>query len=193
MSSATQQSPIPAGTVFSAVLPWVNPGHHEEFLRETLEKSGWGRILKVDWSLRRNARGREFFVVYVHFGTFPNEQWRKFLEDGGELKVYFNPRNFWKVRASRWKPRQPPVFVPHVEFPVGVHAVNPWGPLPPPPSVAPPPLPMAVENKIQEEMNEVLDAIADEVVATDEEIMAAGEEFVIGNEINNLNDSGGDE
>ena len=143
-------SPVPAGTVFSAVLPWVNPGHKEDFLRETLEKSGWGRILKVDWSLRRNARGREFFVVYVHFGSFPNAEWRKFLEEGGELKVYFNPRNFWKVRASRWRPRAPePVFVPHVEFPVRVHSVQQRESIPEPPNVPPPRLPISTETKIE--------------------------------------------
>ena len=152
---ATVSSPIPSGTVFSAVLPWVNPGHQEGFLRETLETSGWGSILKVDWSLRKNANGREFFVVYVHFGTFPNAAWRKFLEGGGELKVYFNPRNFWKVRASRWKPRPAPVervFVPHVEFPVHVHSVA--------THIPPPPLPPAVEAEIENEMEEVLDEIA---------------------------------
>ena len=176
--------PVPAGTVFSAVLPWVNPGHRELFLRETLEKSGWGSILKVDWSLRKNNTGREFFVVYVHFGTFPNQEWRKFLEEGGELKVFFNPRNFWKVRASRWRPRpQPPapVFVPHVEFPVRVHSVHPGSFLPAPPSVAPPRLPSAVETEIENEMEEVLDAIAESHEATDEEIEAAQDEFVLAN------------
>lgn len=186
--------PVPAGTVFSAVLPWVNPGHRELFLRETLEKSGWGSILKVDWSLRKNSTGREFFVVYVHFGTFPNQEWRKFLEEGGELKVFFNPRNFWKVRASRWRPRAPaPVFVPHVEFPVRVHSVLPGSfqpappsvpaqsSVPPPPNVPPPRLPQEVETQIENEMEEVLDAIAESHEATNEEIEAAQEEFVLAN------------
>ena len=173
--------PVPAGTVFSAVLPWVNPGHRELFLRETLEKSGWGSILKVDWSLRKNNTGREFFVVYVHFGTFPNQEWRKFLEEGGELKVFFNPRNFWKVRASRWRPRPPaPVFVPHVEFPVRVHAVN----------VPPPPLPASTEAIIENEMEEVLDAIAAEHKATDAEVIAAGDEFVAENAIHEAQNDG---
>lgn len=176
--------PVPSGTVFSAVLPWVNPGHQEAFVRDTLEKSGWGSILKVDWSLRQNKTGREFFVVYVHFGTFPNGEWRKFLEDGGELKVYFNPRNFWKVRASRWRPRAPaPVFVPHVEFPVRVHSVHPGSFLPSPPNVPPPRLPAEVEMQIENEMEEVLDAIAASHEATDAEIEAAQDEFMMGNEI----------
>ena len=173
-------SPVPPNTVFSVVLPWVNPGHQEGFLRETFEKSGWGEILKVDWSLRKHSTsGREFFVVYIHFGTFPNAEWKNFLANGGELKVFFNPRNFWKVRASRWSPRPPaPVFVPHVEFPVRVHSVHPV-----PMNCPPPCLPPDVEANIQNEMEEVLDAIAAEHNATDEEVDRAAEEFVVENEI----------
>ena len=203
---SASQGPVPAGAVFSAVIPWVDTRHTEDFVRSTFEMSGWGSIMKVDWSLRRNNAGREFYVVYIHFGTFPNTEWRKFLDEGGELKVFFSPTSFWKVRASRWKPRAPapvPVFIPRVEFPAGsmmngggvssptnVPSSPTYVPSSPtylPPgvnvSVPPPPLPAHVEIQIENEMEEVLDAIANTpmCVATDEEIEAAQDEFMLAN------------
>lgn len=112
--------------VFTVVLPWVRMGHTEDFVRETLENSGLGKISNAKWLAKQGAPSEGFYEVTIDFQTFPNEELKRFLENGGVIKIFFNHKNFWKIGAAVCPPRQDTIeqiLIPHLEFPLRVHSV----------------------------------------------------------------------
>ena len=114
--------------VFTVVLPYVRKGHTKEFIIDTLIKSGLGSIQNTMLLEKAADLYGWFYEVTVEFKTFPNEELKVFLENGGVIKIFFNKKNFWKIKASVCPPRQEPtapILVPHLELPLRVHSVYP--------------------------------------------------------------------
>ena len=111
---------------FTVVLPWVRKGHTEDFLCGTLTKSGLGTIQNTKWTQKAAELYGWFYEVEVEFKTFPHQEVKEFLENAGVIKVFFNQKNFWKIRAKEQLPRpnpKAPILIPHMEFPLRVHSV----------------------------------------------------------------------
>ena len=126
--SHTSESVSNVASVFTVVLPWVRVGHTDKFIRDILTKSGLGDILDMKRSLKEGDSYDGFYEVTIGFNTFPNLELKEFLENAGVIKVFFNQKNFWKIRATVCPPRQDPkapILVPHLEFPLRVHSVFP--------------------------------------------------------------------
>ena len=115
-------------STFSVVLPWVRMGHTEDFVRETLEHSGLGKISDTNWVAKQGVPSEGFYEVTIDFQTFPNKEVKEFLENRGVIKIFFNKKNFWKIKAAVCPSRQDPtahILIPHLEFPLRVHSVYP--------------------------------------------------------------------
>jgi hypothetical protein len=95
-------NPIPQGTTYSVLLPWVD-------LRCTNTDVGrhfceWGNILKIDMIQKRGFVGKpEHYKVFIHFGQCNPVHHLVFnhLNTGAEIKVN-HQHGYWKVRKSTW-------------------------------------------------------------------------------------------
>ena len=110
-SVVMSKNPIPAGTTFTALLPWVEASTKEYFLSKIWNRLDWGRILGINMILKKATGGdkpkRAHYKVFIHFGD-RNPAHTPVFEylavEKNELKVWYNDRFYWKVRQSTWKP-----------------------------------------------------------------------------------------
>jgi hypothetical protein len=126
-------TPVPEGTVMSLMIPWVQSWQTDDDVKATLDGLGWGEISKVDMKELSERDGKpRHYKVFIHFSSWSESETavkvRSHLsnvvgegEKQPELKVWYNDRNFWKVRASKWefKAREssvPSVVAATVEF-----------------------------------------------------------------------------
>ena len=126
-------TPVPEGTVMSLMIPWVQSWQTDVDVKATLDGLGWGEISKVDMKELSERDGKpRHYKVFIHFSSWSESETavkvRSHLsnvvgegEKQPELKVWYNDRNFWKVRASKWafKAREssvPSVVAATVEF-----------------------------------------------------------------------------
>ena len=109
MSANTNtQSPVPENTVFSICIPWVEKDTTEIDVRQQFESEfNWGKVSKADFIESKHG-SRPHYKVFIHFSSFENEDVKKHLEDGMELKAWYSDRFYWKVRKSQfvYKPTQ---------------------------------------------------------------------------------------
>ena len=132
-STAKATTPVPSGTVMSLMIPWVQSWQTVADVKATLDGLGWGEISKVDMKELEERDGKpRHYKVFIHFSSWSESETavkvRSHLsnvvgegEKQPELKVWYNDRNFWKVRASKWvfKAREasvPSVVAATVEF-----------------------------------------------------------------------------
>ena len=105
------KNPVPTGTTFTALLPWVEASTKEYFLEKIFNRLDWGRILGINMILKKATGGdkpkRAHYKVFIHFGD-RNPAHTPVFEylavEKNELKVWYNDRFYWKVRQSTWKP-----------------------------------------------------------------------------------------
>jgi hypothetical protein len=123
-SVVVSKNPIPAGTTFTVLLPWVEASTKEYFLSKIFNQLDWGRILGINMIFKKATqpppRGpdgqepkggvkpkRAHYKVFIHFGD-RNPDHAPVFEyldvEKNELKVWYNDRFYWKVRQSSWKP-----------------------------------------------------------------------------------------
>jgi hypothetical protein len=73
--STTKHLKIPLGTVFSIVIPWAHNWQTEKMIRESLNKEGWGKILRVDiWPMVCEVEKHAYKKVIIHYETW-NDQY----------------------------------------------------------------------------------------------------------------------
>jgi hypothetical protein len=115
----------------SLCIPRVFKNISEARIRKVFDDLKLGNISRIDINIRKNENGDEFKRVYIHFHKwFWNEEAqlvRTKLVSGKEIKIVYDDPWFWKVSASRWKPRdnsesKPTRPIAHIEFDDG----QPW-------------------------------------------------------------------
>ena len=92
-------------SVFIIEISYVEAESYDSFIIEILESYGWGDISNIVWILKGVYNQIEFYNVQIHFKTFFNNELKQFLENGGEVKINYNSDNFWKVKVSRFSPK----------------------------------------------------------------------------------------
>ena len=107
-------TPVPADTVMSLMIPWVQSWQTEADVKATLGRLGWGTISQVDMKDLSERDGKpRHYKVFIHFSSWGESETavkvrghlEKVVGEGEkqpELKVWYSDRNFWKVRASKW-------------------------------------------------------------------------------------------
>jgi hypothetical protein len=94
----------------SLCIPRVFTDITSEFIRNTIEKVGLGKVARVDLLERRSPKGEVYQRAFIHF-----EKWnwnqnaqdaRKRLITGNDIKIVYNNPWFWKISANRWTPQQ---------------------------------------------------------------------------------------
>ena len=101
------KNPIPEGTTFTIMMPWVEASTTCEFVAKILNRLEWGRILDINMIYKRaEGKKRHHYKVFVHYGA-RNPAHRPVFEylekENNEMKMWYNERFFWKVRRSTWK------------------------------------------------------------------------------------------
>jgi hypothetical protein len=108
------QNPIPQGTAYTFLLPWVDKRCSEKEIRDTIESMDWGKILKIDMIFKKPIdRKSGHYKVFIHMGSLNPHHSMVFehLDTGWELRV--NHRHgYWKVRRSQWVQRSKVELVP---------------------------------------------------------------------------------
>jgi hypothetical protein len=108
------QNPIPQGTAYTFLLPWVDKRCSEKEIHDTIESMDWGKILKIDMIFKKPIdRKPGHYKVFIHMGSLNPHHSMVFehLDTGWELRV--NHRHgYWKVRRSQWMQRSNVEFVP---------------------------------------------------------------------------------
>jgi len=108
------QNPIPQGTAYTFLLPWVDKRCNEKEIHDTIESMDWGKILKIDMIFKKPIdRKPGHYKVFIHMGSLNPHHSMIFehLDTGWELRV--NHRHgYWKVRRSQWVQRSKVEFVP---------------------------------------------------------------------------------
>ena len=97
MSGST--NPIPEGS-YSVMIPWAETWVDEARVRKEFEDSDFGTIGKVDL-VHRDQGKRPHQKIFIHF-TEINADYKDHLENGNEIKVFYNGTYFWKVRKSNY-------------------------------------------------------------------------------------------
>ena len=115
-SVMVRKNPVPPGTTYSVVLPWVSDSATNPFVAHIFNKLGWATILDIHMIYKKEMPPREkggrpkpaHYTVFIHFGGRNPDLAMVFdylsLDKKNELKVYYNEKYFWKVRCSTWKP-----------------------------------------------------------------------------------------
>ena len=108
-SVVVTKNPVPAGTTFTVLLPWVEASTKATFLAKIFNRLEWGVILDINMIHKKATDGkkRAHYKVFIHFGDRNpvHAPVFEYLEvENNELKVWYNDRFFWKVRRSTWKP-----------------------------------------------------------------------------------------
>ena len=108
------QNPIPQGTAYTFMLPWVDKSCKEKEIQDTFESVGWGNILKIDMIFKSPIERKPgHYKVFVHMASLNPLHSMVFehLDAGLELRV--NHRHgYWKVRRSQWAQRSKVEFAP---------------------------------------------------------------------------------
>ena len=108
------QNPIPQGTAYTFLLPWVDKRCNEKEIHDTIESMDWGKILKIDMIFKKPIdRKPGHYKVFIHMGSLNPYHSMVFehLDAGWELRV--NHRHgYWKVRRSQWIQRSKAELVP---------------------------------------------------------------------------------
>lgn len=102
-----KKNPVPRGTTYSIMIPWVETSTTQGFLAKILNRLDWGHILNIDMIFKKcQGNKRNHYKVFVHYGV-RNPQHKPVFEHldttDSELKIWYNDRFFWKVRKSAWK------------------------------------------------------------------------------------------
>jgi hypothetical protein len=133
-------NPIPTGTQYTILLPWVGDRVSKETLFQMFNALEWGHILQLDMLYKKpvqNSHGKPkpaHFKVFIHFGAL-NPIHNLIFEHldyfDAELKIYYSNTNFWKVRKSTWEQLPPiptqPVVIPQIRVElVTKPPTNPW-------------------------------------------------------------------
>jgi hypothetical protein len=104
------KNPIPPGTQYTVLLPWVDRRISEGFLFAKFRNLDWGRILRIDMLWKRDVDGKPgHYKVFIHLGELNpcHEMVFKHLDSAkNELKVHYNEKFYWKVRKSTWTPHR---------------------------------------------------------------------------------------
>jgi hypothetical protein len=112
-----KRDPVPHGTTFTLVLPWVDRRITEGFIFRKFRELDWGFIIRIDMLWKRERDGKPaHYKVFIHLGDKnPKHQMvYDHLETGdNELKVHYNDKFYWKVRKSMWKRQETGI---NVEF-----------------------------------------------------------------------------
>ena len=108
------QNPIPQGTAYTFLLPWVDKSCNEKEIHNTFESMGWGTILKIDMIFKAPIERKPgHYKVFIHMASLNPLHSMVFehLDAGQELRV--NHRHgYWKVRRSQWMRRSNVASVP---------------------------------------------------------------------------------
>ena len=107
MATNQNQNPVPATSVYSVMIPWVETWVDESKIREELSECAWGEIEKVDMRLVTHGK-REHLKVFIHFKTFTDADVMNHLDNSNEIKVFYNKTFFWKVRKSKYVHKEEP-------------------------------------------------------------------------------------
>lgn len=93
----------------SLCIPRIFSNIKQDFIRNTFEKLGLGKIQRVDLIERRTERGEVYNRAFIHFEKWfwnPDAQEaRKRLITGKDIKIVYDNPWFWKVSANKWSPR----------------------------------------------------------------------------------------
>lgn len=89
-------------SVFIIEISYVEAESYDSYI---IEKYGWGDILNIVWILKGVCNGKEFYNIYVHFKSFKDIELKRYLENGGEVKINYNSDDFWTVKVSRFSPK----------------------------------------------------------------------------------------
>lgn len=93
----------------SLCIPRVFSNIKEDFIRNTFDKLGLGKIQRIDLIERRTERGEVYNRVFIHFEKWfwnaDAQEARKRLITGKDIKIVYDNPWFWKVSANKWSPR----------------------------------------------------------------------------------------
>lgn len=93
----------------SLCIPRVFSNIKEDFIRNTIEKLGLGKVQRIDLITRCTEKGDVYSRAFIHFDKWfwnPDAQEaRKRLITGKDIKIVYDNPWFWKVSANKWTPR----------------------------------------------------------------------------------------
>ena len=92
-------------SVFIIEILYVDASSYDSFILKMMEDYGWGEISNIVWILKGVYNQIEFYNVQVHFKNFVNYELKQILEIGEEVKIKYDPDNFWRVKISRFSPK----------------------------------------------------------------------------------------
>jgi hypothetical protein len=87
----------------SLCIPYVVNNIDEKCIRNVFNKLKIGKIKRIDILVRINKQGQKYKRVYIHFQEWYNEESKKRILEGKDIKIVYENFWFWKASASKWK------------------------------------------------------------------------------------------